>query len=276
MTASFVDIHCHLLPGIDDGARDWDQSLAMARLALEDGTTTIVATPHQLGSFSQNRGDEIRLLTVELQERLQDAEIPLTVLPGGEIRVEPELVAGIASGDLLTLGDHHRHVLLELPHELYLPLDGILAELSRRRMVGILAHPERNLGLLRQPSLIESLVDAGCLMQITAGSLCGTLGPEPQEMSEWMLREGLVHLVATDAHGPRSRRPLLGRAHERLRELSDSQTADDLCGNHPGSVAAGHEVPAGRRTADSRQRKVPTSAGSPRRRASWWARRASA
>jgi len=264
MTAPFVDIHCHLLPGIDDGAKDWDQSLAMARLAVDDGTSTIVATPHQLGAYSQNHGDAIRQLTAELQEKLQDTEIPLTVLPGAEIRVEAGFVEKLVDGDLLTLGDHRRHVLLELPHEIYLPLEPVLDELARRRLVGVLAHPERNRGLQRQPNLLEPLVEAGCLMQVTAGSLCGMLGPDAQELSEWMVDRGLVHLLATDAHGPRSRRPLLGRAYERLCEITDEPTAADLCIHYPAEVAAGRAVPAGRR------------AERPRQRTGWWARRASA
>ena len=263
MNEAYVDIHCHILPGIDDGARDWDDALAMARLAVEDGTSTIIATPHQLGSWNQNRGDDIRRLTAELNERLQAEQIPLTVLPGGEARFEAELVERIASGDVLTLGDRHRHVLVELPHELYLPLDSLLKSLVSRRISVILAHPERNQGILRQPELLGTVVDAGCLAQITAGSLCGTLGSELQQMSEWMVREGLVHIVATDAHGPRTRRPLLGRAYEKLCEIADEQTAQDLCYRIPARIAAGHTVTTGRRSV-------------PRRRTGWFSRREAA
>jgi protein-tyrosine phosphatase len=254
MAISFVDIHCHLLPGIDDGAKDWDESLAMARLAVEDGTSTIVATPHQLGNFGHNRGDGVRRLVAELQLRLDAASIPLAVLPGADVRIEPDMVERLVRGDVLTLGDHRRHVLLELPHELYLPLEPLLEQLSRRKIVGILSHPERNQGILRQPDVLAPLVESGCLLQITAGSLCGTMGPECQQFSEWLLAEGLVHFVATDAHGPRSRRPLMRRAFERVVELAGELTAADLCGNNPGRVAAGQSVPAGRRQAPRPQR----------------------
>lgn len=264
MHEPFVDIHCHLVPGIDDGAKTWDDALAMARLAADDGTTTIVATPHQLGAYGQNRGDEIRALVAELNERLAAESIPVTVLSGGEIRVESGLLDGLVSGELVTLGDHRRHLLLELPHDLYLPLDSLMSELAERRITVVLAHPERNEGILRQPELAGELVDAGCLMQITAGSLCGTMGPNVQEMSEWLVGEGLVHVVATDGHGPRSRRPLMGRAYERLVELADLQTAEDLCSRYPTRVATGRKVAAGRRS-------VPR-----RRRLSWWSARKSA
>lgn len=261
MTVSFVDIHCHLLPGIDDGAADWDESLAMARMAVDEGTTTIIATPHQLGSFSRNDGEEIRRRTAELQQRLNDADVPLRVLPGADVRIEDDLVSRLTSGDVLTLGDRGRHVLLELPHELYLPLEPLLDDLSRKGIAGILSHPERNQGILRQPDVLVPLVDAACLMQITAGSLCGTFGPQCQELAEWMLSQGLVHFVATDAHGPRRRRPLMCRAYERVCELAGEEAAADLCGRNPALVAEGRQVPPGRRERP------------PRRRSGWWSRR---
>jgi protein-tyrosine phosphatase len=264
MHEPFADIHCHLLPGIDDGAKDWDDTLAMARLAADDGTSTIVATPHQLGSWTQNHGDQIRALVDECNERLAAERIPLTVLAGGEIRIEPGLIESLVTGELVTLGDHRRHVLLELPHELYIPIDGLMQELAARRITIVLAHPERNDGLLRQPDLAVDLVDAGCLTQLTAGSLCGTMGSHACDMAEWMITEGLVHIVSTDAHSPQMRRPLMSRAYDRICELTDVETANDLCSRHPGKIAAGRTIEAGRRVVQRR------------RRASWWSWRRSA
>lgn len=264
MIDSFVDIHCHLLPGIDDGASDWDDALVMARMAVEEGTSTIIATPHQLGNFGHNRGDDIRRRVQELQRRLDEADVPLRVLPGADVRIEADMVAGLKRGDVLTLGDHGCHVLLELPHELYLPLDSLLEDLSRKNMVGILSHPERNQGILRQPDVLLPLVEAGCLMQITGGSLSGSFGPDAQGLAEWMLSQGLVHFVATDAHGTRSRRPLMRRAFERICELVDDETAMELCGDNPARVAEARSVSPGRRAV----RQAP--------RRGWWRRRAAA
>jgi protein-tyrosine phosphatase len=244
---SFVDIHCHMLPAVDDGAADMATALAMAAMAAADGVGTVIVTPHQLGAFAHNGGDEVRRRTAELQRALNGAGIPLAVLPGGDVRIEDDLPGKLASGDALTLGGHGRHVLLELPHEVYLPLEGVLESLGRRGIVGILSHPERNAGLLAQPHLIAALVDAGCLMQVTAGSLVGAFGAPSQQLAEWMLAEGLVHFLATDAHGVRARRPLLRRSFERAAELVDEATAMDLCCHWPARVAAGADVPAGRR-----------------------------
>ena len=205
MYGSFADIHCHLLPGIDDGAGDLETTLAMAQMAVDDGIHTIVVTPHQLGNFSHNQGDDIRQQTVLLQRVLAERHIPLEILPGGDVRIEDGMVERIVSGEVLSLGDHRRHVLLELPHELYFPLEMTLTALEREGMTGILSHPERNQGIMRNPSLLEPLVERGCLMQITAGSLMGTFGSRSQELAEWMLEHGLVHFVATDAHGVKSR-----------------------------------------------------------------------
>jgi protein-tyrosine phosphatase len=254
MNISFVDIHCHLLPGIDDGAKDWDESLAMAGLAASEGAAVVVATPHQLGNFGQNRGDAIRQMVGELQQRLRAARIPLKVLPGADVRIESGMFERIAAGDVVSLGDHRRHVLLELPHELYLPLEPVIDELDRHGMVGILSHPERNEGILRCPDIVAPLVDRGCLMQVTAGSICGAFGPVCQDLSEWLLSEGLVHFVATDAHGPRSRRPLLQRAFDRVAELTSESMAIELFADNPAAVAEGQGVRAGRRPAFRRKR----------------------
>jgi protein-tyrosine phosphatase len=254
MSQTFVDIHCHLLPGVDDGAKDVEDSLAMARLAAADGTATIIATPHQLGNFGHNVGDDIRARVNDLRQLLRNADVPLQVLPGADVRIEPGMVEAVIRGDVLTLGDHGRHVLLELPHELYLPLEPVLEELRRRKIVGVLSHPERNRGILRQPSVLAQLVDAGCLMQITAGSLCGSFGTSSQQLCEMMFRDGLVHFVASDGHGPRSRRPLLRGAFERIAELTDEMTASALCSVNPGHVAEGEPVRAGRRERPRRKR----------------------
>jgi protein-tyrosine phosphatase len=242
-----VDIHCHLLPGIDDGAANLEVSVEMARMAVEDGIRTVVVTPHQLGNFSQNTGSEIRSATAALQTELRSRGINLQLLPGADVRIEDNLLARIEVGEVVSLGDHRKHILLELPHELYFPLEPLLTTLERSKMQGILSHPERNQGILREKELVRSLVEAGCLMQITAGSLVGSFGGVCQEFCRWMLRQGLVHFVATDAHGIKRRRPHLSGAYAAVAELTDVATAHDLCIRHPCAVAQGQYVPQGRR-----------------------------
>ncbi len=248
----FVDIHCHLVPGIDDGAKDWEETLIMARSAVSDGFTTVIVTPHQLGNFARNDGEMIRERTTQLQEFLDDQNVPLHVAPGGDVRIEPDLAARVERGEVLTLADQRRHLLLELPHEIYFPLEPVLAELRIAGLAGILSHPERNHGILDNPRVVERLVDAGCLMQVTAGSLTGAFGPDVQRCAEGFLQQGLIHLIATDAHGPRVRRLRMRPAFQRVLELTDWQHACLLCCDNPSRVAAGESVAAGRTRSASR------------------------
>lgn len=256
MTA-FADIHCHLLPGIDDGPKSVEGALAMAQLAADDGVTTVIATPHQLGAFADNEGQRIRTLAAEARDILRRHEVPLEVLPGGEIRIEPGLVLKLLAGELLSLGDHGKHVLLEMPHQEFLPIGPLLAELRRHGYTAILAHPERNGGILSQPHHWKSLVAEGCLVQVTASSLLGAFGAASQGLAELMIRRGLVHFLSSDGHDPQSRRPILSPAFERAGELAGEAAATVWCCRNPALVAAGEDVPAG-----------AVSVSKPRRR--WW------
>ena len=264
----FVDIHCHLVPAIDDGSKSWEDTLAMARIAVEEGIGTIVCTPHQCGNFIHNHGDTIRTLVADVQTKLNANKIPLRVLPGADVRIEPGLVGMLRSGEVLTLADLRRHVLLELPHEMYVPLDKLLDELRASKMVGILSHPERNEGILARPALVDSLVEAGCLMQVTAGSLIGAFGPLVQKVAETFVQQGCSHFISTDAHGPKSRRPLMRQAFDRCVQLVGEPAAILMCCTNPAAVAAGKDVQRGRISVSARQKASSTLGG-------WFGRKAS-
>lgn len=243
----FTDIHCHILPGVDDGARSWDEACAMAQMAVANGIKTIIATPHQGGTFAHNSAEAICRRVDECQSLLDEQGIPLRVLPGADVRYGHHLMRDLLRGSAMTLANHRRHLLLDLPHERYIPMEGLVDDLGEAGIATVLSHPERNQGLLKKREVIESLVDCGCLMQVTSGSLLGTFGPKCQDMAVWMLSRGLVHFVATDAHGMHSRRPLLQRVYEKLIELVGRDEAEELCCRNPGRVAAGELVTAGRR-----------------------------
>ncbi|MEM8679687.1 MAG: CpsB/CapC family capsule biosynthesis tyrosine phosphatase [Planctomycetota bacterium] len=269
----FVDIHCHLLPEIDDGASSLAESLAMARMAVDDGITHTVVTPHQLGNFQQNTGPLVRERVQNLQAALDAEGIPLKIHGGGDVRIEEGMLDGIRAGEVMTLADRGKHILLELPHELYYPIEGLVADLRQAGIQAILSHPERNQGLLSKPDIVGQLVEAGCLMQVTAGSLVGTFGPRCQEMSEKLLLSGWVHFLATDAHGMKSRRPMLARAFERASELVGREIATNLCYHHPKCVVEGTFVDLNTRTRRQRERPQPARAKAKR---SWLQRLVSA
>ena len=242
--APLFDTHCHLLPGLDDGPADWAESIDMARCAVADGIGGIVATPHQLGSYSANTPDAIRRATGELQKYLEGEGVPLQVFPGAEVRLEPDLARRIRRGDAVTLADRGRHVLVELPHEIYVPCEGIVGELRRAGLVAVLAHPERNSGVRRKPEVLRSLVSRGGVLQITAGSLLGKFGGGVRQLAEQLIGNGLVQLVATDAHGFRGRRPVLAAAYQQITSIWGETTAAQLCRDNPARIIAGNDTVA--------------------------------
>lgn len=239
---AFIDIHCHLLPALDDGPVGWDESLAMAEMAAADGTAAIVATPHQLGNYPQNSAEIIRAQTTRLQNLLKQRGIGLQLLPGADVRIDPDLAGKVLSDKVLTLADRRRHLLLELPHEVYIPLDRLFERLRSTGLVGILSHPERNQGILNQPNVLLKLVEQGCLFQVTAGSLLGTFGSRIQKFAESMVEQGFVDFIASDAHGIKSRTPVLSQAFDRVVELAGFDTAFYLFCSNPACVLAGTPI----------------------------------
>jgi protein-tyrosine phosphatase len=241
----FVDIHCHLLPALDDGPAAWEESLQMAEMAAADGIAAIVATPHQLGNYAQVSAENIRIQTTRLQRLLQQKGIALEILPGADVRIDPDLTGKLLSGEVLTLADQRRHVLLELPHELYIPLDRLLAELRKAGLNGILSHPERNQGIINQPKVLADLVRQGCLLQVTAGSLTGAFGTRIRNFAEYMVQQGFVDFVASDAHGTKHRTPQLREAFRRVAKLVGFETAVQVFCRNPACVCHGAALAPG-------------------------------
>ncbi|MCS7237510.1 MAG: hypothetical protein NZ899_04485 [Thermoguttaceae bacterium] len=240
--AGFVDIHCHILPGLDDGPSDWQEALQMARLAVAQGVTHLVATPHQLGAFSSNSATKIADVFSEFQRRLAQLELPLKVFLGADVRIEPELPARLIRGEVLPIGPAGRYVLVELPFDVSLPLLPVLEGIRAAGFRPILTHPERSLAVGRHLEELRRWVNGGGVIQLTGGSLVGSFGVEVQARAERLLREGLVHVVASDAHGALKRRPLWRRVYERLEELLGEEPADLLCHDNPACILAGQDV----------------------------------
>ena len=240
-----LDLHSHILPGLDDGATSWQQSLAMARMAVEDGIEGVVCTPHWvLGRYANTR--RIILSALErLQRKLADHDIPLQLYPGAELRLDPTLPQGLRSGDLLTLNDTGRFALIEFPHEI-LPqnLEQFLWDLQIQGITPIISHPERNLALRQHPSRLYRLVQMGSLAQLTAASLLGHFGKEVQKFSSCLLDHNLVQILATDAHDLRGRTPKLSRALKIVEAMKGKEVAIQMAYKNPKHVIQGEPVTA--------------------------------
>jgi protein-tyrosine phosphatase len=209
-----IDLHAHLLPGVDDGPPRMADALEMARVAVEGGVTTLVCTPHLNAAHPNTLGALVDVLPL-VRAELDRAGIPLTLLPGAEIAFDQ--VAGLDDDALsaASLGGGGRWLLLELPFAGW-PL-GIPQALSRLEMRGfgvVIAHPERADAIQRAPDRLRDLVGRGALVQVTACSLIGDHGPRARRAAVALLRSGFVHFLASDAHSPVARPPLLSEGLE--------------------------------------------------------------
>lgn len=238
-----VDLHCHLLPNIDDGAKDQDQALAMVRLALADGITDIVCTPHHLNGVYMNDAQSIKGHCQVLQQAIDAAGLGLRLHPGAENHLVPELPKALAEGSALTLADQGRHVLVELP-VMSIPLgtDKVLKSILSQGLTPIIVHPERNDALRRSPEMLGRWVQWGCLGQVTAQSLTGQFGPQVQQAAKAMVAQGIIHCLASDAHRDRRRIPVLSEGHAQLKTWFGQAVADRLTDEVPQKLLAGRLV----------------------------------
>jgi len=199
-SVTYSDIHCHVLPGLDDGPKDIEGSVALVRLAYAAGARRIVATPHFLPGLYEPTTDQIRLQLGLLRERLQRESIDVLLLEGCEAYLSERLCRDYKEGRILTIGGGS-YVLVELP-SMMLPA-GSLEELFALQQLGagvILAHPERNMELRRRPETVRQFVDSGMLLQVNAGSLLGVHGREAAAFASSLVADGMAHFIASDAH----------------------------------------------------------------------------
>lgn len=231
-----IDLHCHILPGIDDGAPDLELSLAMARRAVEDGITVTACTPHIMPGYYENTGPEIRQHVVALQAALDEHEIPLRLTTGADVHLVTDLIAGLKSGRILTLNDS-RYFLFEPPHNVAPPRMGdSIFSVMTAGYLPIITHPERLRWIEDHYESMGEMVHGGAWIQLTAASVTGKFGKRAQYWSERMLDEGLVHILATDAHNMRTRSPILSEAVEAVAKRLGDQAARDMVFTRPQAV----------------------------------------
>lgn len=238
-----IDLHSHILPGIDDGARDIEMSIAMARASVADGVSVLACTPHIMPGVWNNAGPQIRDHVARLQDKLNELEIPLHLVVGADVHIAPDLVGGVRSGRIPTLHGT-RYVLLEMPHHVAPPhADQCFYSLLTAGYVPIFTHPERLSWLSSHYGLIKRLARSGVWMQITAGSLTGGFGKRAQYWAEKMLNEGLVHILASDTHNVTSRPPSLGAGWEAACRIVGEDEAYHLVVTRPYGIL-NNDLPA--------------------------------
>jgi protein-tyrosine phosphatase len=254
-----IDLHCHLLPGIDDGPVTLDAALALARAASRQGTRTIVATPHVSARYP-NDAARIAEATRGLSEHLRANGIPLEVVPGAEIALSHVMDLDASELARLALGGGG-WLLVEPPFsDAVSGLDELVLELVRAGHPVVLAHPERCPSFQREPRMLDSLVDQGVLTSLTAGSLVGRFGSRVRRFAAQLVEAGVVHNVASDAHGVEGRGPSVARELERA---GLAHMREWLTVAVPGAILAG-------------ERSIPAPpearASSERAQRQWWRR----
>ncbi|WP_053360980.1 CpsB/CapC family capsule biosynthesis tyrosine phosphatase [Bacillus sp. FJAT-27251] len=213
-----IDVHCHILPGIDDGAQTMEDSLEMARAAVMEGITTIIATPHHKNGRYENPREEILKSCEQLNNRLQKEGIALEILPGQEPAIYGELIEDFDKRELVPLNDT-QFLFVELPSS-HVPryTERMLFDLQLKGMIPVIVHPERNREIHENPELLYQLVNKGALAQLTAGSLTGKFGKKLKNFSQDLVSANLVHLIASDAHNVTSRAFNMAAAYEEIKK----------------------------------------------------------
>ncbi|PEF41072.1 tyrosine protein phosphatase [Bacillus sp. AFS094228] len=212
-----IDIHCHILPGVDDGSADMMESLNMARKAVEAGITHLFATPHHLNEKYVNVKSNIIDSTVRLNESLQQENIPLNIHLGQEVRIHRDIFTSLEKEEILTLDDNGKYLLLELPSgKVPTYTQEVIYELLLKGITPIIVHPERNKELIENHKLLFELVQEGALTQLTSGSIIGLFGKNVKSFSKKIIEHNLTHFIATDAHNIGSRGFTLQQAYENI------------------------------------------------------------
>ncbi len=221
-----IDLHTHVLPGVDDGAADLAEALDMLAIAQADGIVCVAATPHYHESIARLSAAEIRQRVQELAAAAAERGLAVELVPGAEVHITPALAREL--DDVATLNGS-RYLLLELPFHYYPPfVEQVIFELQVRGVVPLLAHCERIAHFQEHPEALAALVERGCLVQLTGGSLLGHFGTRAQSAAELMLRAGLAHVLSSDAHWVTSRPPMLAAARDRAAEIAGFEVAQEL------------------------------------------------
>jgi protein-tyrosine phosphatase len=264
-----IDLHSHILYGLDDGPATLDESLEMCRIGYRDGIRTIVATPHMLNGVYRNNRATILSRTRELNTALsrlgirnslphhsairtpdhelqtQDPELrtpnsELTILPGADVHLGEDLLGPLKQKKLMTVGNGGKYLLIEFPsHGIPYMAEGALFRLIAHGMIPIITHPERNPEVGRKPARYYEMIRMGCLGQVTAMSLTGGFGPEVKRLAEELLIHRLVHFIASDAHSIDTRPPILTPAVRAASKRVGKEEAGRMVAEYPQAILEG-------------------------------------
>ena len=246
-----IDLHCHLLPGIDDGPDTLEEALALARIAVANGITHSVVTPHIHPGRWENDAAIIQRNLDTFRAAIDAAGIPLELGFAGEVRLGAEVLMMVQGGEIPFYGEYEgrKVFLLELPHSHVPPgSDKLITWLLDQGILPMIAHPERNKEVMRRFEKIEPFVAQGCLLQVTAGSVAGQFGEVAQATAWRLLEKGYVTILASDAHNAQRRPPELTHGRDAAAEIVGAQLAEEMVTSRPWELVKGQFEKAGARS----------------------------
>ncbi len=238
-----IDLHCHLFPGIDDGPRELADSIELAKLAIENGITHAVVTPHIIPGRYDNDLLSITTAYQAFKQALDKSEVDLKIGMAAEVRLGPEIFTLFEEERLPYLGDYEERkvLLLEFPHDHIPPgSDKMIKWLFEHNITPMIAHPERNRDILAKLAKLRPFVDVGCLLQITASSLVGNFGPESQKCATTLLKKGWVTILASDAHNLHKRLPEIEPGRAVVEKILGKEVSWKMVRDIPLEIAAKH------------------------------------
>ena len=242
----WVDLHSHVLPGIDDGPATMIDSLAMALVAAGAGTRVLAATPHVRSDHPEVRIEELAGRVADLNGRLAERNVDLSIVGGGEVALTEALERPVEELRLVTLAGNGRDLLVDTPHgPLPSSFETLVLAVAGRGFRVVLAHPEHNPDFQREPERLGALAEAGVLLQVTAGSFTASRKAAWRKLAERLLREGWAHVLASDAHSASWRPPVLGDGIQAA-ERAVPEAAGELewmARDVPAAIVAGGELP---------------------------------
>jgi len=235
-----IDLHSHILPGLDDGSKNMEETLGIVRQLHEAGFNSIIATPHVIEGRDFLSKSEILMTTDQVRTRVADAGIPVDILPGAENYIFPDMGKWARDGKLVTLGNTGKYLLVEFPM-LEIPhyTDHVFFELQILGITPVLAHPERNKGLSDEPERLVDWANKGIIFQLDLRSLSGHYGPQPRQLAELMLHSDLIHFVGSDAHRVSRSQQTYSEALQRVEKIVGEEKYQDLTRLNPKTLLQG-------------------------------------
>jgi len=261
-TPEMIDLHSHILCGLDDGAEVLEESIEMCRMSYDDGIRTIVATPHILDGIYPNHRSAILTRLQELRAALKkfgirssaprgkdfnasthshiDASDGLELLPGADVHFSSNMVHRCEEGEIVTVNDQGRYLMVEFEFQAipYMAEEALFQMLAKG-IVPIISHPERNLEIVKKPKRYYEMIRMGCLGQVTAMSLTGEFGPEIKRSAEKLLAKRLIHIIASDAHSPHRRPPMLSAGVKAAEKIVGKEEARKMVSEYPKALIEG-------------------------------------